>query len=336
MLAASRAAVRMRSAVNRHSTLCLRSLSTGARERSPLQSVPRTTQPAEIRRLLEHDGGLVIEKFLSPSQVESINRDADPVMAQMQQGRHLAVDDEIKQFVGLNTKRLSSVVSQSRTWRDEVLDDDYLHDICDAVIGKRLGDYWMNSSLMIEIGPGEKAQALHRDAQQWWPFAFMGSGPGWPNFYLNFLVALTDTTAANGATRYVPGSHLDRKAYTPGDPDPLAYDDDDAVGAGSPETTLPVEMKAGDAMLLGDGLLHGGGANLTRDQHRRIVSLSFVSSAFTVENASPLFTDLSLVSKMPKRVQKLLGFRTMYPAGSPGLWGFETDDTGRALGLGPH
>src|SRR4030095_4841481 len=63
---------------------------------------------------------------------------------------------------------------------------------------------------LICIGPGQGAQPLHRDRLAWGGYLPASVEP-----QFNTLWALTEFTAANGATRVVPGSHqwpLERKA----------------------------------------------------------------------------------------------------------------------------
>jgi ectoine hydroxylase-related dioxygenase (phytanoyl-CoA dioxygenase family) len=70
--------------------------------------------------------------------------------------------------------------------------------------------------------------------------------------------ALTDFTEANGATRVVPGSHLDED-----------------LKQFSLEDSLPAEMTAGSVLLYTGSLYHGAGANSTdRDRSGLIVHYS--------------------------------------------------------------
>lgn len=87
------------------------------------------------------------------------------------------------------------------------------------------GAYWLNTAQVIDIGPGNKAQPLHRDLENNYPFVTMG--PSGPEAANNFLIALTDFTEENGATRVIPGSHL-----WP-----------DFTNKGTPEMTIPAEIK---------------------------------------------------------------------------------------------
>ena len=88
---------------------------------------------------------------------------------------------------------------------------------------------------------------------------------------VNVIIALTDIAIDDGATMVVPGSHKSNMEH------PLArgYESyargdrmDDLPGA------VPVEMRAGDALMFTDSLMHGGG---TRTHHCRRTTVAHLS-----------------------------------------------------------
>jgi ectoine hydroxylase-related dioxygenase (phytanoyl-CoA dioxygenase family) len=141
-------------------------------------------------------------------------------------------------------------------------------------------------------------------------------GPAAPEAIVNFLIALTDFTDENGATRVIPGSHKWAD-----------YDD-----RGTPEMTIPVEMKAGDAVFYSGKMVHGGGANRTTDQYRRALTIPLILGFLTPEDALPLVVDRELIRPLPQRVQRLLGFRSHFFGGAP-IWQVNGRDIGDYLGL---
>ena len=58
-----------------------------------------------------------------------------------------------------------------------------------------------------------------------------------------------------------------------------------------------------------------------------------VELPLTVEEAYPFLIDLELVKTLSPRVQKMLGFRSLYPKGSPGLWQNNYEEIANFLGL---
>jgi ectoine hydroxylase-related dioxygenase (phytanoyl-CoA dioxygenase family) len=103
----------------------------------------------------------------------------------------------------------------------------------------------------LTMTPGGRAQDLHLDQEEAVPGAAL---------YLNVVLALDDFTAANGATRVVPGSH--RRTGPVGDPASLEPD------------AVVVELAAGDALAYNAGLWHAGSRNRTAGL-RRCVHLFF-------------------------------------------------------------
>jgi ectoine hydroxylase-related dioxygenase (phytanoyl-CoA dioxygenase family) len=268
---------------------------------STLQRVSSATDIAEIRAIVERDGGVIIEGMLTPDQVARFNAEIEaPLRALAPGSKHeLAV---VQEFHGANTKRLTNLVNHSPVFRTEIINHDLVHALCDATFLEESGTYWMTTAQVIEIGPGNRAQMLHRDLENWYPF--VGMGPTGPEITLNFLIALSDFTEENGATRVIHGSHK-----WP-----------DFQDRGTPEQTIPATMKAGDVLFISGKAVHGGGANVTTDQYRRAVSFAFNPGFLVGEEAYPFLVDLELAKSLPERVQRILGFRSQYPLGSPGLW----------------
>lgn len=283
-------------------------------ETARLRAVPRDTPLAEILSIVKADGGVILKGFLTPDQVIRFNTDIEPSIQQLAAGsKH--EDPEIAEFHGSNTKRLTNLVSLSKTFRDEIVDDDLVHQIGDATFLEESGTYWMGTAQVIEIGPGNAAQVLHRDLENYFPF--VGMGPAGPEVICNFLIALTDFTEENGATRIVPGSHT-----WP-----------DYTDRGKPEDTIPAEMEAGDALFFGGKLAHGGGANKTKSEYRRAVAFTLSPGYLTPEEAYPFLIDLELAKTLSPRVQRLIGFRSQFPTGAPGLWQTDYAELADHLGL---
>ena len=110
----------------------------------------------------------------------------------------------------------------------------------DRVLGDHATSYQLHLTQVIEIGPGEPAQLVHRDQ---WAFDFFPFPAGF-EVECHTMWAMNDFTEENGATRVIPGSHhWDDK---------LRPDVDE---------TVPAEMPKGSVLLYLGSLYHGGGAN---------------------------------------------------------------------------
>jgi len=279
-----------------------------------LRSVSRDTPIEEILEIVAADGGVIIKEFVTADQVSRFNADVKSEMDALRPGSSHE-DEFIADFHGSNTKRLTNLVTHSPTFRNEIIDDDLVHGLLDKTFLEESGTYWMTTAQVIEIGPGNKAQVLHRDLENWYPF--IGMGPKGPEVIVNFLIAFTDFTEENGATRVLPGSnHWE-----------------DFEDCGRPEDTIPAVMSAGDALFFSGKTVHGGGANRTTDEYRRAVSFAFNPGFLTGEEAYPFLIDMDVVKTLSPRVQRMVGFRSQYPTGSPGLWQSNCDELADLLGL---
>src|ERR1700761_2406536 len=223
------------------------------------KTIPRVKPSAgasEIHELMLEYGGVIIEGFLSAADVKQLNSDIDAPFEALQHGS-LSEVQAMKDFHGDQTKRLTNLVTYSKVFREDILNKDLLHEILNLVYAEDNGSYWMSASQAIEIHPGNKAQRLHRDQNQFRVFNLLG--PDGPEAVVNFLIALTPFTEVNGATRVIPRSNKWA----------------DFADVGSPEDTIPAEMHPGDALLITGKTVHGGGANRTRDEKRRGLAFTF-------------------------------------------------------------
>lgn len=283
-------------------------------EKPQLRRLPKDSNSPDILSVIRADGGVIIQNFLSQDQLQRFNIEIDHEIAQLNAGS-AHTDEFISKFHGINTKRLTNLVTLSQTFREELLDSDSVHAIAEQVFLEESKSYWMTTAQVIEIGPGNAAQPLHRDLENDYPFIAMG--PAGPEVSLNFLIALSDFSEENGATRVIPGSN-----HWP-----------DFNDRGTPEMTIPAEMSAGDVLLISGKVVHGGGANQTPNTSRPGVAFTLQPGYLTPEEAYPFLIKMDLVKKLSPRAQKIIGFRSQYPKGSPGLWQIDYKEIGDYLGL---
>jgi len=108
--------------------------------------------------------------------------------------------------------------------------------------------------------------------------------------------ALDDFTAANGGTRFVPGSHL--LPRTPDEPGAL-----DGV------EVRELEMPAGAVMIFHGSLWHGGGANTTTDEWRLGVNVQYCPGFVRQQQNPYLGIPSEIAAGFSDRLLELLGYR---------------------------
>ncbi|MEM7196532.1 MAG: phytanoyl-CoA dioxygenase family protein [Pseudomonadota bacterium] len=259
----------------------------------------------EKKAAFDADGALVIEQLFPLETVQTIRAAADVYAESVLPGSATqGMGSAGKEFVGANTVRFSSLGLLSPAFFD-MLDNERYAEIADAVLLPNCGGYWLNTAQVMYIGPGEKAQSLHRDADNWWEF-IARTWPNTPEVTISAMIGLDNVTEELGATRVVPGSH---KA------DSLDYRTD--------VESLPAELGPGDALIYSGYVFHGGGANLTTNGWRRAMHLSFVAGWLTPEESIALDHPLGSLSHRSPRVQQLIGHRSYTPGegrNGGGLW----------------
>jgi ectoine hydroxylase-related dioxygenase (phytanoyl-CoA dioxygenase family) len=201
--------------------------------------VTATTLDAAAREQLDRDGYAPLPDVLSADQVEAI-RDR---LAELTAAEGDRAGLEVHQEAG--TDRLADLVNKGAMFEPCFTDPRVL-----ACMAHVLGDFKLSSLNSRSALPGQGHQGLHTD----WP------GPVPPSGYqvCNSIWLLDDFTAANGATRVVPGSH--RSGAVPGTamPDPAAAHPDEVQLTG----------RAGTVVIFSSHLWHGGTRNRS-DRPRR-------------------------------------------------------------------
>lgn len=196
------------------------------------------------------------------------------------------VDTSRSTFGGYRTRRVFNLAGNSRAF-DQLITDPLVI----AAVEAHLQDQIQLSEISsIQIEPGEVAQALHHDD---------GCYPlprPHPPLMVSAIWALDPFTEANGASRVLPGSHLE-----------VSPDLDAAVGA-----TIPLEMGAGSVGLWDGRLIHGGGANHT-ERPRRAIAVLYARAWLRQQENQYLCIDRATVAGFDRDYQRLLGWSRYGP-----------------------
>lgn len=268
--------------------------------------------PKQIIAQIDQDGGVIVERFISEDLRTRLLAELSPTAEGFMPG--IGADDMKQLFCGAKTKRFTGLATRAPSFI-EVIDHELLHQWAEHGFAN---DYWVNTGQAIIIGPDSPGQPLHRDAGNW-P-VILGLGKDGPEATLSIMLALTEFSEENGATRVVPGSHR--------------WDFD--VEA-SPAQTVGAVMPAGSALLYTGKTIHGGGANVSADSWRFGIHFSFALAQLTPEEAHPVTTPWEVAKHFPERVQHMLGYgshRTFIPDW-PVLWTYDYRDVREALSPAP-
>jgi ectoine hydroxylase-related dioxygenase (phytanoyl-CoA dioxygenase family) len=282
---------------------------------SGLQSVPFGTPAEEVMKIIDRDGGLIIEDILSPEQVAQVNAVLDGPLEQLRKGSDKE-EQLMKEFHGELTKRLTNVVTLAPMLQEALFAHPTILEYVTHLFAGVSESFWLNTCQVIEIHPGEKAQMLHRDMGNY-P-VFFRYGPDAPEVMCNMILALMDVTEEAGATRVIPGSHKWQfdKPFTQ-------------------DMTIPATLKAGSALFYSGKLVHGGGANVTPDVRRRVIAVPYNPGFLLPEEAYPFSVPMEEARKMSPRMQQLIGFRSFHqnePRGGS-LWQQNYEELATYLGL---
>ena len=196
-------------------------------------------------------------------------------------------------FFGRNTKRFSGVFAKAPATA-HLAAAPYVLDIVERTLkgpdpdAPRCDVIQLNMTQAIGIGPGEKAQVLHRD-EVMFPFAHDFE------VMVNVMWALQDWTAENGATRIVPMSQNWARSR-------FAQPHEVAIAA----------APRGAAIIWLGSIIHGGGANTT-DRMRRGLAFSYTLGWLAQAERLMVSTPPEVARRLPERVQRLIGYQLHTP-----------------------
>ncbi|GKT61918.1 phytanoyl-CoA dioxygenase family protein [Colletotrichum tofieldiae] len=253
---------------------------------------PATT-PQKLVDIINRDGGVIVEKLIDCQLAEEIKRDLKPYFDEDipdKYGFFPATTQRASGLLGISdgcvelacnplyTAVANALVSSSYTfWRG---------DQKKAVSGKPI----ISSTVGFRVNPGGKQQVLHRDDNDYHPH-----DKKLP-VMIGCVTALTKTTAANGATVVIPGSHL-------WGPDRRPLDSE----------TIPAELEPGDALIFLGNLYHAGGAHVTEDEYRETVGIFLCQPTLRPAENQFLMVPFEKVKKMRPQAQRLLGYGLCEP-----------------------
>ncbi len=222
-----------------------------------------------------------------------------------------------------NTQWVANVINKGEVFLELLTCSETSLDLCTHVLGK---DFILSCSNAPIAGPATSRMKMHSD--QFWtptieqdPLTYtclgenglerseVGNTPVqrdylFPPCMVTLLWAVTDFTTENGATVFVPGSHLSGLQ-----PD-YHHDFADAV---------PAEMPAGSIVLWDGRTWHATGANRTQDEYRIGVTNNMVAPMIRPLVNYPYSLRSEVEELLDERQKQLLGFSTWTAYGNEGV-----------------
>ena len=230
---------------------------------------------------LDETGCLVVTGVSAKGERERVVAELAPHMA----ATPVTEDDDPDAFYPGKTRRVTALVARSEgvgRWivhpTTKALCDRFL--VPNAEFG-----YQLHVTAALEVGPGARAQELHREEDSFTYFPVPR-----PNLIVASMWAVSDFRADNGATLLVPGSHRwpeDRVAR--------------------PDEIVQAEMPAGSVLFWLGGTLHGAGANRS-DDWRYGVILTYSLGWLRQEENMYLDVPFSVAQKLPAELRTMIGY----------------------------
>ena len=259
---------------------------------------------AEIRQ----NGVAIIERLFEHSQMDALTERVNAGLEAQEPGGG--------EFFGNAKRSVNGLFARGQTFSDTLLLNEQLLALADGIllpqhpmaastppvpqatltstIDRRVGPnchhYHINASVAMQVCAGGTPQMLHRDEWRYRPY--FERDPDGPELTLAFMVALTDFTTENGATRFIPGSN-----HWPGDRVPA---EDEVVQAVMPKGSV--------AAWLGS-VYHGLGASTAAEPRTGLI-FSFGVNHLMQEENQFMAVPPDIAMTLPKRARQLLGYRS--------------------------
>jgi len=252
---------------------------------SPLKVLDRETSAAEVVEALRADGGVIVERLVDDAVMDQVHDELRP---------HLdATAFGTDEFTGQRTRRTGSLIARSETFRSLAAHPLVLAAL-DGVLGDHTTNYQLHLTQVIDLGPGQGGQLVHRDQ---WAFDFFPFPAGF-EVECHTMWALSDFTEANGATRIIPGSNHWADRLKP-----------------SIDETVPAMMPRGSVLVYLGSVYHGGGENRS-EQHRLGINVGYTLAWLRQEENQFLACPPEVARTLPPELARLIGYqRAAYALG---------------------
>ena len=250
------------------------------------------------------DGVVIIEEALRPSEATEIVTEMQPYIDSTPHGLH-----------GLeHSRRVGALVARSVASHHAIAHPAVLH-VCDQLLGAQVRDgnevritqsprgkgrypWRVGLTQIIDVGPGQQKQGVHRGNGLW--VHDMAGDRLDPQ--IETMWALTDFTAANGATHVIPGSHRW--------PDVQSREKSEGTKTwlGEVDTaSIQATMLCGSVLIWTGWTVHGAGANTT-EQRRIGMNIDYSLSFLEQEENQFLSCPPEIARTLSDDMRRLIGY----------------------------
>ncbi|KKK12905.1 hypothetical protein P175DRAFT_0506353 [Aspergillus ochraceoroseus IBT 24754] len=257
----------------------------------------KSTTSDQVVQSLIQNGVVIIRNFVSQDVIETVQKDIEPSLNRF-----------CNEYPTHKLNVMANTVRDSRTFMEALVMHPLLVDVCDRILSGRCKSWFgqkcrefvsksqVSSNSTLVAMPGTENQPLHRDDGLFFNDvpAIKASEyqPGRDRGIVCF-VASTKATKENGATRFIPGSHLQASTQPPP----------------ADETTANIhyaELERGDAMIMLNSLYHGASANTT-DKPRVLYAVSRTHGYIRQEENQYLAIPKETMLSFPEETQNSFG-----------------------------
>lgn len=243
----------------------------------PLTYLDRSADPIAVADTLRREGAVAITGLVEPDLADRIAAELRPQLD--------AKGLESQSIFNNNlTKRYGGAL-QTAPSAAKLIDHEMVLDVLDDVLLPFASTYRISSLSAIEILPGEKHQALHRDDTVY-PIDIAGM-----ELTVGVMWALSDFTQENGGTRVITGSHRHLRSWHL----PNVTDWENTV------------MPKGSVVLYLGSTWHGGGANQSNAPRMGLVN-TYCLGWLRPESNMFLKVPPEIAARYGPHVRALLGY----------------------------
>ena len=243
----------------------------------PLTYLDRSADGAGIAHVLRRDGAVAVRELVPPELVETVAAELRPQLDAEGKKSQSIFNNQLTNRYGGALRTAPSAAA--------LIEHDLVLDVLDDILLPFASTYRISSLAAIEIMPGERHQALHRDDTVY-PIDIAGM-----ELTVGVMWALSDFTEENGGTRVIPGSHRYLRSWHL--PDVSAW-----------ESTV---MPKGSAVLYLGSTWHGGGANHSNAPRLGMVN-TYCLGWLRPEANMYLNTPPEIAARYGPKIRALLGY----------------------------